>query len=135
MILGTDFRLNCPTHTLCFRAIHGDCSYVLMDDTNEKTLGWIENLLLVALRAGERIRFPDRYDGIEDDTSKCVKIACEELDALGCPWLIQNRALSYINNVDSSNTWEDLHRRQISEIANEIVSPLFHDDSTQRLSQ
>jgi hypothetical protein len=82
----------------------------------------IETILLIALRHGEFLRFPHRFEGQDTSTGKDVGYACEQLDELGCTWAVQNTALCYINDADTPKVWAELHSRQLSAIAQEIIN-------------
>ena len=91
-------------------------------ENKNKILQEIERLLLIALRAGSQIRFPNRYKGLDTNISKEVAYCCNELDNLNCPWTIQNTALNYINESDTSKIWEELHSKQLTQISKNIIN-------------
>jgi len=91
-------------------------------ENKNKILDEIERILLIALRKGSQIRFPHRYKGLNTDISKEVGYVCNVLDTLKCPWTIQNTALNYINEADASKVWQELHSKQLSQIAKNIIN-------------
>lgn len=94
----------------------------MYDIAQKNILDNLERLLLIALRKGEMLRFPKRYEGAVNDIGSEVGYACRELDNLGCSWAIQNEALCYINDADTPKVWQALHRKPLRVIAQEIVA-------------
>jgi hypothetical protein len=87
-------------------------------------IGLIETVLLLALRKGEALRFPSRI-GCDaslfwDDFDLNIRMTVEMMDEAGIPWSIQNNALCYVNDADTSSVWNELHSNQLRTIASEI---------------
>ena len=93
-----------------------------MKNINTQILDHLETILLIAIRKGDQIRNPWRYSIDSDPISTSVGLVCHQLDELACPWLIQNLALNYINNADTSKVWDELHSRQLNCIAKDIYA-------------
>ena len=90
---------------------------------NNKAIQLIETVLLLALRKGEAIRFPSRLRNAEsfwEDFDVNMSMTIEDMDESDIPWAIQNAALCYVNDVDTSKVWEELHSKQLKDIASNL---------------
>lgn len=84
---------------------------------------WIERLIVAAYVKGLHLR---GLKGIRqsdvDEIKNIVEYACENLDALGVSWSIQNKALAFINDIDDQKVWQQLFKRSHKQIAQGILS-------------
>ena len=95
-------------------------------NTNNRAIELIETVLLLALRKGEALRFPSRIrcdDSLFwDDFDLNVRMTIKMMDESGIPWSIQNNALCYVNDADTSSVWNELHSKQLRTIAGNIFA-------------
>lgn len=83
----------------------------------------VERVLLLALRKGEFLRFPSRVKNSADfweDFKLNMGMVIENMDEAGIPWSVQNEALCYVNDADTSRVWIELHSKQLKRIAERI---------------
>jgi len=96
---------------------------MLKTTQNSCIVDLIERVLLLALRKGEFLRFPSRVKNSADfweDFSLNMRMVIEDMDNASIPWAVQNAALCYVNDADSSRVWTELHSEQLKSIAEEI---------------
>jgi len=95
-------------------------------NAKEKAIELIETVLLLALRKGEALRFPSRIrcdaSLFWNDFDLNVRMTIEMMDESGIPWSIQNNALCYVNDADTSSVWNELHSKQLRTIAGNIYA-------------
>ena len=92
---------------------------------NHKAIQLIETVLILALRKGEAIRFPSRLrngESFRKDFDVNMSMTIEDMGESDIPWAIQNSALCYVNDVDTSKVWEELHSKQLKAIASNLLS-------------
>ncbi len=85
-------------------------------------LDHLESIITIGKARGYCYRQPTRYGESVPNESESIAWHCSELDALGCPWIAQNKALAYVNDADTKKVWEQFFTRQLREIAQSCLS-------------
>ncbi len=80
----------------------------------------ISQLFCIASELGLYHRQPDRFDE-KPDFSEHINFTLKKLDELNVPWIVQNNALEYINDCDTSKIWNKLYSNSFIKLAEDLL--------------
>lgn len=104
----------------CSRATPGKDTVPMKNQ--KQIIDHLEALISIAAGKGYGLRGYTKGPGEDERRPELVKHHCRCLDALGCPWIVQNTILAYINDIDRQEVWESLFKSSWREIAAEALT-------------